>query len=333
MERIKIHFNNQFFIDKSSKTKIITYQAFKYDEKHKNYGFYNKYEKIKLGVQLCDFLNTDFRSLESAEAFIDKYSIATIADFSNIEIYQCYDENEYQEMVKEVVNAVANKLEKFKKAFIEDIKYIYNLNDLEELNNLSPAQRLHILRDSKKESEVLKIYDSKNLKLCFNNFGNFATFSITKEEDAQEIAKYVDKDKLSPYCFTSTNIIQSFIIELFEITLIDNIEIKQCKNCGKYFVPDNRSDEIYCSNIYENGKTCKEVGHFRTQQKLMQLNDDLRIYRNVYQKLLLRTRRNPDNTQYEDEFEQFKQKNIELKEKINKGEMTQKEYMEWLNQQ
>ena len=176
MERIKIHFNNQFFIDKSSKTKIITYQDFKYNDKHKNYEFYNKYDKIKLGVQLCDFLNTDFRSLESANAFIEKYSIATIADFSNIEIYQYYDENEYQDMVKQVVNSVANKLEKFKKAFIEDIKYIYNLNDLEELTNLSPAQRLHILRDSKKESEVLKIYDSKNLKLCFNNFGNFATF-------------------------------------------------------------------------------------------------------------------------------------------------------------
>ena len=87
MERIKMHFNNQFFIDKSSKTKMITYQSFKYDNKHKNYGFYNKYEKIKLGVQLCDFLNTDFFSSESAKAFIDKYSIATIVDLYKIEIY------------------------------------------------------------------------------------------------------------------------------------------------------------------------------------------------------------------------------------------------------
>ncbi len=333
MERIKIHFNNQFFIDKTNKIKMIAYQSFKYNEKHKTYGFYNKYEKIKLGVQLCDFLNTDFCSLESVKTFIDKYSITTIADLSNIPIYQYYDKTEYQDMINNVINNTGNKLEKFKKAFIEDIKYIYNLNDLEELSNLSPSQRLHILRDSKKTSEVLKIYDSKNLKICFNNFGNFTSFSITKEDDAQEIAKHVNKDNLSPYCFTSTNIIQSFIIELLEITSIDNMEIKQCKNCGKYFVPDNRSDEIYCSNIYENGKTCKEVGHFRTQQKLMQLNDDLRIYRNVYQKLLLRTRRNPDNKQYEDEFEKFKQKNIELKEKINNGELTQEQYMEWLNQQ
>ena len=65
----------------------------------------------------------------------------------------------------------------------------------------------------------------------------------------------------------------------------------------------------------------------------MKEDDDLRIYRNVYQKLLLRTRRNPDNTQYEDEFQKFKKKNIELREKINKGEMNQKEYMKWLNEQ
>ena len=75
------------------------------------------------------------------------------------------------------------------------------------------------------------------------------------------------------------------------------------------------------------------VGPFRTKQKLMQENDDLRIYRNVYQKLLLRTRRNPNNDQYERDFNKFKQKNIELKEKIEKGEMSQAEYVEWLNKQ
>jgi len=69
------------------------------------------------------------------------------------------------------------------------------------------------------------------------------------------------------------------------------------------------------------------------EQKLMQENDDLRIYRNVYQKLLLRTRRNPDNTQYENDFNEFKNKNIQLREKVEKGKLTQTEYMEWLNKQ
>ena len=221
----------------------------------------------------------------------------------------------------------------YKNAFIADITYIYNLNDLEELNDLTPIQRLHILRDSKKEFEVRKLYDSNNLKLTLNNFGDFTEFSITREADAQEIAKNANTDYLNTYCFESNDIIQTFIIELFEMTEIESTAIKKCKNCGKFFVPDNRVDELYCNNIYENNKTCKEVGPFRTKQKLMQENDDLRIYRNVYQKLLLRTRRNPNNDQYERDFNKFKQKNIELKEKIEKGEMSQAEYVEWLNKQ
>ena len=65
----------------------------------------------------------------------------------------------------------------------------------------------------------------------------------------------------------------------------------------------------YLLNI-EKYKTALEYLYLptRTKQKLMQENDDLRIYRNVYQKLLLRTRRNPNNEQYENDFNEFKQK-------------------------
>ena len=333
MKRLEISKDIQFFINKITRTKNIIYQSSRYDEKHKSYESYNKNEKLKLGFQLCDFVNTDFKSFESFKAFVDKYSIVTFAELSNITIYKDYEKDEYLEMIENVFNQSADKLEKYKKAFIEDIKYIYNLNDLEELRELSPAQRLHILRGSKKSSAVLKFYKPEDLKLKLNNYGDFSNISITTEESAQEIAKYVDNDKLSPYYFSCNNIIQSFIVELFEIATTENIDIKRCKNCGKYFVPDSRSNEIYCNNIYENNKTCKEVGHFRTQQRLMKEDDDLRIYRNVYQKLLLRTRRNPDNEQYEKEFQQFKEKNIELREKINNGEITQEKYMEWLNKQ
>ena len=120
--------------------------------------------------------------------------------------------------------------------------------------------------------------------------------------------------------------------EFIEIANL-NIEIKRCRNCGKFFVPDNRSDEIYCSNIFENGKTCKEIGHFKVQQKLIHENDNLRIYRNVYQKLLLRTRRNPENIQYARDFEFFKEDNNKWKENISKGLASEEEYIEWLNQQ
>lgn len=333
MEKIEILLSNQFYIDKISKTKLIAYKSFRKTKKDKGYEWYNKCEKLKLGIQLCDFLNTDFHSFENIKKFIDQYSVSTIAEIGKVPIYTYYTENEYNEMVKTVIEKTADKIKKIQKAFIKDIEYIYNLNNLEELSELSPAQRLYILRTRKEKFQLLNIFEHNKIKLCFNNFGDFNQFPITKEEDAQEIAKFVRDSETLPYNYLCENIIPSFIIELFELTSIENIEIKKCKNCGKFFVPEKRSDELYCNNIFENDKTCKEVGPFKVKQKLMEENNDLKVYRNVYQKLLLRTRRNPDNTQYETEFIAFKKKNAELKEQINNGELSQEEYINWLNEQ
>lgn len=333
MLNYELSLKNQFFIDKFSKNKMMTYEYLRYNQKHDNYELGHRMEKYKLGVQICDFINTDFNNISMAREFINKYNVTTIAHLLGIKVYEYCSAQEYNELIDDVLNNLKDKLEKYRKAFIDDITYIYNLNELEELNDLLPKQRLHILRNCKKGSEVQKIFDPNNLKLSLNNFGNFNHFSLMSESDAQESAKVWFKDYFNSYAFEANDIIQTFIIELYDMTEIESTAIKRCKNCGRFFVPDNRVDELYCNSIYENNKTCKEVGPFRTKQKLMQENDDLRIYRNVYQKLLLRTRRNPNNEQYENDFNEFKQKNAELRDKVEKGNLTQKEYMEWLNKQ
>lgn len=332
MENLEILTDNQFYIDKISKLKLIRYTSFRYNQKHKGYEFYNKHEELKLGVQLCDFINTDFSSYEGMKKFVEQYSICTIAELGNIPIYRFYKDFDYNDLINKLIDKTAKKLSKIQKALIKDIEYIYNLNELEELSNISPAQRLYILRKRKQKAKVFEIYEESKINLCLNNLGDFTKFSITNEEDAQEIAKVVKNEDLLPYNYLCKNIIPTFVIELLELTTIENIEIKRCKNCGKFFVPENRSDELYCSNIFENGKTCKEVGPFKVKQKLMEENNDLKVYRNVYQKLLLRTRRNPMNDEYEKDFIEFKKKNAELKEKISNGKLTQEEYMKWLNE-
>ena len=126
--------------------------------------------------------------------------------------------------------------------------------------------------------------------------------------------------------YTSLNIELSVLVS-------NNIEIKNCKNCGKYFVPENRSDEIFCNNVYENNKTCREIGYFKVKQKAIHENEVMRMYRNVYQKLLLRVRRNPDNMDYARDFEAFKEQNIRKRELLEKEKMTEDEYLEWLKKQ
>ena len=86
MERFELRLKNQFFINRFFKYKFMAYQDFRFNKKHKSYEFYNRYEKIKLGVQLCDYLNTDFSDLNSIREFINKYGITTIAHLSDIKI-------------------------------------------------------------------------------------------------------------------------------------------------------------------------------------------------------------------------------------------------------
>ena len=277
MENLEILTDKQFYIDKISKLKLIRYTSFRYNQKHKGYEFYNKHEELKLGVQLCDFINTDFSSYEHMKRFIEQYSPCTIAELGNIPIYKFYKDSDYDDLINKLIDKTSKKLSKIQKGFIKDIEYIYNLNELEELNNMSPAQRLYILREREQKAKVFEIYEESKINLCLNNFGDFTKFSITNEEDAQEIAKVVKTENLLPYNYLCKNIIPTFVIELLELTTIENIEIKRCKNCGKFFVPENRSDELYCSNIFENGKTCKEVGPFKVKQKLMEENKTITL--------------------------------------------------------
>ena len=77
----------------------------------------------------------------------------------------------------------------------------------------------------------------------------------------------VNNDRILPipYTFESKDIFQLLIIELQEIICMDKFEIKKCKNCGKYFVPEKRIDELYCNNIYEDSRICKEIASFKVK--------------------------------------------------------------------
>lgn len=70
--------------------------------------------------------------------------------------------------------------------------------------------------------------------------------------------------------------------------LRSKVIIKKCENCGKYFTPASRSDEIYCSNRLPNGKTCKDVGYTEKIKR----DEVLCEYRKIYKTQNMRKNRN-----------------------------------------
>ena len=240
--------------------------------------------------------------------------------------------DEYIKSLDELISNHKYVFSLFRQDLMLDVEYIFNMNNLEEIKDLTPLQRFQVMTNSDVSNKSLDKIDNNKIRInlsAFEILRDYSDFPMRQDETQRIVSK---ANVNSSYFVEYTDIIQTLLIELLEIAKL-NIEIKKCRNRGKFFVPDNRSDEIYCSNIYENGKTCKEIGHFKVQQKKIQENDDLRIYRNVYQKLLLRTRRNPSNTKYARDFEFFKDDNNKWRENISKGKCTEKEYLEWLKKQ
>jgi len=67
---------------------------------------------------------------------------------------------------------------------------------------------------------------------------------------------------------------------ILEIIKMVNGEIKinQCENCGMYFLPTKRADEIYCNNVYKNNRTCRELGY----ENKLRSDELLKAYRKAY---------------------------------------------------
>ena len=323
--------SNKFYFDESNKKKIIVYQIYK--KYQDTYSSHITKSEFNIGEQLCDFLNTDFENPNSFKSLIKKYGINFFLNLTDIK-YSDFpvSTEEYENSLDILINDHKYVFSLFRQDLMLDIEYIFNMNNLEEIKDLTPQQRFQVMTNSDVSSKSLKKIDNDKVRInlsAFEILRDYSNYPMRQNETQRIVSK---ANVSSSYFIECTDIIQALLIELLEIAKL-NIEIKKCRNCGKFFVPDNRSDEIYCSNIYENGKTCKEIGHFKVQQKLIQENDDLRIYRNVYQKLLLRTRRNPSNTKYAREFEFFKDDNNKWRENISKGKCTEKEYVDWLKKQ
>jgi hypothetical protein len=111
--------------------------------------------------------------------------------------------------------------------------------------------------------------------------------------------------------------------------------VRKCKNCGRYFVPSNRSDAIYCDNAspLEPKLTCKEYGSQRLSY-IRQREDELsKLSRNILSKKGTLAKRNPDNSTYRENYDYFRYERKKWNERLKASpdnEQLRYEYRCWL---
>lgn len=118
------------------------------------------------------------------------------------------------------------------------------------------------------ESYYLQLLKSRTHVTLARAICDFATHDDDKGllDTIKKMEKTVPKQEFSAY-FES--IYQLFFIALY-LCISDNIYIKTCKNCGKYFVPKNKN-AVYCHFIpeKEDSKPCNKIGASRQFAKSM----------------------------------------------------------------
>ena len=100
-----------------------------------------------------------------------------------------------------------------------------------------------------------KVINNGYVDWIFSGMFDQIKVKIIYDENSQKFYNvYAIEDLLSLLSFDFANVYNH------------NIIFKACQNCQKFFIPKNRSDEIYCDRIYKNGKTCKQLGYFEKEK-------------------------------------------------------------------
>lgn len=129
--------------------------------------------------------------------------------------------------------------------------------------------------------------------------------------------------------------ISDYMITTFLQIIENNYLILKCKNCNKYFIPYKRTDTYYCDRIspQDNTKTCKQYGADRAWWiRTKDENDWYNLYRKIYQSFQVKAKRNPDNPQFKQNYDNFRADANEWKKAVKEGTKTEAEFMKWLQE-
>jgi len=133
------------------------------------------------------------------------------------------------------------------------------------------------------------------------------------------------------------------IVELYEVDTIkdllrfefvkmieQDIFIKKCKNCERFFIPKRRADAEYCDRIYgDSQRRCSEIGATLRYERKVAGNPILEAYSKAYKRFNSRTRAKK-MTQVE--FLAWSEQARKLRDECMAGTLSFDEFAEWLEQ-
>ena len=272
----------------------------------------------KLGTFLLDFLNTNFNIFADFKKFIFKYMFIHLFFKINIHISTdsiLYDNSYNIILSKETIEFCLDEMFKlYKDEFIE-YQNIYRA-----IANHKYCEMYYSWINKKYETytNYLKLLSPTILDLRINN----STFQFNGLYNYKNIAN----------SFVSTNFYDIIYISLKTLLSISkNIKILRCKNCNRYFIPDTNHNTKYCDFLFDEKRTCKEIGSQRTYDKKLENDELLKLYRKRYKDLAHQAAHTNSNSKSNQMYKYYKKDGPIMKNKYKNGLITPGEFKTWIN--
>ena len=283
-------------------------------------------QPIQIGEVLLDFIQRDLK--ENSYMIFRFYGFQTLLSKEERNNLLATDINNSDNMkikMEQLYVKYMGEFKDYKKQIIDIIEFCL-FNENAEMKDVTPLERLVVFTSTKdiKEYTILK----------YNNFKQSIRLNkdMSRMKKEQIINTLQDKDN-NRYGIQEIYEIDNFynllFLELYFI-LLERTYLKKCKNCGKYFLTTN-SAVIYCNNVYEANKTCREIGASKVFSKNLEKDEAYGLYRKVYKKKQALAKSKGGS--FEIEYNMFKYKGKDKKNAYKLKEITKKEFMDWLRKQ
>lgn len=215
-------------------------------------------------------------------------------------------------------------------SFIESAQYVFkNIVDKVYFKTLfevstekdSDYEKLKKLKDNETYESILNdiAENFKDIKMNFD-LDNFFLEAIPNESK-NNIKYYYSSDDFACLLFVS---MKEFMNNKKSFRVI------KCKNCDYYFIPKTAHKTLYCDEIFENGKTCKEYVENLAFGRNFANDPVCKRYRNRYKNLQKQASLS-NNPKSKELFEAYKIKGkIKIKSYQN-SKISGQEMMEWID--
>ncbi len=235
----------------------------------------------------------------------------------------------------------AKKIEYFKKGELllnflngdlnldEKLKEFIDFNDINRIRDEIKLAVNHIF-----EYKVNTLTYDYNFKDVIVNNIFFKKYRNNVQVVFDRKIKNINEDNIEPaydiYVISSIRNLMYFSLKNF--IQFENIPIRACKNCGRYFIASTRRDELFCSNLYQNtNKSCKELASNIINMNRIENDEALKLYQKIKDRKRMKATRNKENNDIQKAYKEWLEKSKSIYEKYKKKEIDKSEFIKWLN--